>query len=65
MHCDAPQPVNTPCLCHTLRQAARAVSRLYDDELRAVGLRTTWYTLLRIISQSGEVQQRDLSGLMV
>ena len=31
----------------------------------ATGLRTTQYTLLRIISRSGEVRQGDLSGLMV
>jgi hypothetical protein len=37
---------STPCLCNSLRQASRAVSRLYDDELRGVGLRTTQYSLL-------------------
>lgn len=59
------QPVKTPCFCNALRQASRAVSRLYDDELRTVGLRTTQYTLLRFISQAGELRQGDLSGLMV
>jgi DNA-binding MarR family transcriptional regulator len=58
-------PANTPCFCNALRQASRAVSRLYDDELRTVGLRTTQYTLLRVISQAGEVRQGDLSGLTV
>ena len=33
-------PASTPCLCNALRQATRAVSRLYDEELRGVGLRT-------------------------
>jgi DNA-binding MarR family transcriptional regulator len=56
-------PVNTPCLCNSLRQASRAVSRLYDEELRGVGLRTTQYSLLRQLSRAGEVRQRDLGGL--
>jgi DNA-binding MarR family transcriptional regulator len=54
----------TPCLCGALRQASRAVSRLYDDELRGVGLRTTQYSLLRVIARAGQVRQGDLSGLL-
>src|SRR5262250_801541 len=57
------KPAATPCLCNALRQASRAVSRLYDEELRGVGLRTTQYSLLRQLSRSGEVRQRDLGGL--
>jgi DNA-binding MarR family transcriptional regulator len=53
----------TPCLCNALRQASRAVSRLYDDELRGVGLRTTQYSLLCHLRRVGEVRQRDLGGL--
>lgn len=49
------------CLCLALRQASRAVSRLYDEELRGVGLRTTQYSLLRVIQHFGEVRQRDLA----
>ncbi len=59
------RPFVTPCFCNALRQASRAVSRLYDDELRGVGLRTTQYSLLRLLSRSGEVRQRDLGGLML
>ena len=53
----------TPCLCNALRQASRAVSRLYDEELRGVGLRTTQYSLLRVIARAGQVRQGDLSEL--
>jgi DNA-binding MarR family transcriptional regulator len=52
-----------PCFCNVLRQASRAVSRLYDDELRGVGLRTTQYSLLRVLARAGEVRQGDLGGL--
>jgi DNA-binding MarR family transcriptional regulator len=54
---------STPCLCNALRQASRAVSRLYDEELRGVGLRTTQYSLLRHLGRAGEVRQRDLGDL--
>ncbi len=56
-------PPPNPCLCNALRQASRAVSRLYDEELRGMGLRTTQYSLLRHLSQAGEVRQRDLGNL--
>src|SRR5262245_25497222 len=63
MSTERPKPTATPCLCNALRQASRAVSRLYDDELRGVGLRTTQYSLLRHLRHAGEVRQRDLGGL--
>src|SRR5437660_11071352 len=57
------KPAATPCLCNALRQASRAVSRLYDEELRGAGLRTTQYSLLRVLARAGEVRQGDLGGL--
>jgi DNA-binding MarR family transcriptional regulator len=56
-------PVAVPCLCGALRQASRAVSRLYDDEFRSIGLRTTQYSVLQLLRRAGEVRQRDLAGL--
>jgi DNA-binding MarR family transcriptional regulator len=63
MSSERPKPAASPCLCNALRQATRAVSRLYDEELRGVGLRTTQFSLLRRLRQAGEVRQRDLGGL--
>ena len=63
MSSERPKPAATPCLCNALRQATRAVSRLYDEELRGAGLRTTQYSLLRRLRAAGEVRQRDLGGL--
>jgi len=34
------------CVCHRTRMAARAVTRLYDDTLRSVGLRATQLAVL-------------------
>jgi DNA-binding MarR family transcriptional regulator len=53
----------TPCFCSALRQASRAVSRLYDEELRGAGLRTTQYSLLRVLERAGEIRQGELGGL--
>jgi DNA-binding MarR family transcriptional regulator len=50
-----------PCLCHALRQASRAASRLYDDELRGAGLRTTQFSVLRVLAAQDEIRQRDLA----
>jgi len=39
------------------------VGRLYNEELREVGLRTTQYALLAWLRLAGEVRQRDLGKL--
>ena len=63
MSSERSKPAATPCLCNALRQATRAVSRLYDEDLRGVGLRTTQYSLLMQLRAAGEARQRDLGGL--
>jgi DNA-binding MarR family transcriptional regulator len=63
MRLESQKSVASPCLCNALRQASRAVSRLYDEELRGVGLRTTQYSLLRFLKHSGEIRQRDLGAV--
>ena len=55
--------VASPCLCNALRQASRAVTRLYDNELRGVGLRTTQYSLMRYLKHFDVVRQRDLGAM--
>ena len=57
------KPAAAPSLCNALRQASRAVSRLYDEELRVMGRRATQYSLLCHLRGAGEVRQRDLGGL--
>jgi DNA-binding MarR family transcriptional regulator len=63
MSTDNDTPVSAPCFCNALRQASRAVSRLYDEELRGVGLRTTQYSLLRVLARSGPIRQGELGNL--
>ena len=54
----------TPCLCAALRQASRAVTRIYDTGLRATGLRVDpAFALLSLLGRSGEVRQGDLGEM--
>ena len=57
------KPTPTPCLCAALRQAARAVTRIYDAELRGTGPRSTQHSLLRLLDRVGEVCKGDLREL--
>jgi DNA-binding MarR family transcriptional regulator len=63
MTAEAKQPSGTRCFCNALRQASRAVSRLYDEEMRGAGLLTTQFSLLSILARSGQIRQGDLIGL--
>jgi len=40
-------PASIGCTCFALRKLARTVSRLYDQHLAKVGLKTTQYSLLK------------------
>ena len=53
-----------PCMCATLRRASRALTQLYDEALRPLGLRATQFTVLQALSLTGEVSQRDLGQLL-
>lgn len=39
------------CTCFALRKLTRTVSRLYDQHMATVGLRTTQYSLLRCVER--------------
>ena len=43
--------VRLPCMLATLRRATRAVSCLYEEEMRRIGLRGMQYSLLRTLSE--------------
>jgi DNA-binding MarR family transcriptional regulator len=52
------------CACASLRRAARAVTQVYDEELRPTGLRVTQYTLLEALGKVGDVGQGRLGELL-
>ena len=54
-----------PCACANLRRAARAVSQLYDEELRETGLTIAQFTLLQALDLAGEITQGGLGRLLV
>jgi len=53
---DSLKPV-LPCICANLRRAARAVTQLYEEELRPTGLSSTQFTILQALSFAGELTQ--------
>jgi DNA-binding MarR family transcriptional regulator len=53
-----------PCACANLRRTARAVTRMYNQELRATGLELTQFTLLMTLSITGETTQGKLSDIL-
>jgi DNA-binding MarR family transcriptional regulator len=46
-----------PCMCASLRRAARAVTQRYDEALRPAGIRLTQFTLLQVLSLTGPLTQ--------
>jgi DNA-binding MarR family transcriptional regulator len=53
-----------PCTCANLRRAARAVTRAYNQELKAVGIEITQFTLLMALDTTGEIPQGRLGRLL-
>jgi DNA-binding MarR family transcriptional regulator len=56
--------IQLPCVCASMRRATRAVTRMYDRELREVALRSTQFTLLQALHLTGTVTQGDLDSLL-
>lgn len=54
-----------PCACTALRKAARAVSRLYEHELEAVGVTVTQFAILRTIERMEDPPLSRLAEAMV
>lgn len=53
-----------PCMCGTLRRASRALTQVYEDALRPLGLRATQFTILQALSLAGEVTQGELGRML-
>jgi DNA-binding MarR family transcriptional regulator len=58
----AVDPVESPCVCATLRMATRAVARVYDRALEPHGLRTTQYSILARLEVEGPVPVGHLAA---
>ncbi|MGY2093278.1 MarR family winged helix-turn-helix transcriptional regulator [Nocardia gipuzkoensis] len=59
------EPVETACVCTTLRMATRSVARLYDRALREAGLRQAAYAILSRIDAEGPLTISQLADRLV
>jgi DNA-binding MarR family transcriptional regulator len=50
-----------PCYCATLRQAARAVTVLYEEMLAASGLHATQYTALQLLDSAPNLTTTEVA----
>jgi len=57
-------PSLLPCACANLRRTARAVTKMYNQELRDTGLELTQFTLLMALNLTGEITQGNLGKLL-
>src|SRR5262245_35143741 len=59
------RPAEIPCVCARLRMSTRAVTRLYDDALRPIGLRTTQFSILARLDADGPAPLTQLARRLV
>src|SRR5271169_6965677 len=53
-----------PCLCASLRRASRALTQLYEEALRPLGLRASQFTILQVLSLAGEMTQGEMGQFL-
>ena len=53
------------CMCASFRRSARALTQLYEEEQRPLGLRATQFTILQALERTGEITQGQLGAILV
>ena len=53
-HALAARTMTADCLCFRARRVARALTRMYDEALRPLGIQATQLTLLNAVAMTGE-----------
>ncbi len=51
-------------MCANIRRTSRALTQLYENALRPLGLRATQFTILQALSLAGEVTQSRLGEIL-
>jgi DNA-binding MarR family transcriptional regulator len=51
-------------MCANFRRSARALTQIYDEEMRPLGMRGTQFTILQALSLTGEITQGDLGEIL-
>ena len=60
-----PLPSDPSCACASLRKAARAVSRVYDEALSGTGMTIAQFSVLRNVARAGEIPLSRLAEALV
>lgn len=53
-----------PCMCGSFRRTSRALTQIYEQALRPLGLRATQFTILQALALAGEVTQGQLGEML-
>jgi DNA-binding MarR family transcriptional regulator len=53
-----------PCMCGSFRRTSRALTQLYENALRPLGLRPTQLTILQVLSRTRELSQGKLGEML-
>src|SRR5215475_6406194 len=53
-----------PCYCASLRQAARAVTSLYESVLAGTGLHATQYTALQVLERAPRLTTTEIGEVI-
>jgi DNA-binding MarR family transcriptional regulator len=52
------------CMCAGFRRTARALTQLYEQTFRPLGLRASQFTILQVLARAGEVSQGRLGKIL-
>jgi DNA-binding MarR family transcriptional regulator len=53
-----------PCLCSSFRRTARALTQHYEEAVRSLGVTTSQFTILLVLSKVAEVSQGQLGHML-
>lgn len=56
------EPVESACVCTSLRMVTRSVNRLFDRALSQAGLRVTGYSIMSRLAEEGQLSVSELAG---
>lgn len=52
------------CMCGNFRRTSRALTQLYENAIRPLGLRASQFSILQVLFHAGEVSQQQLGEML-
>jgi DNA-binding MarR family transcriptional regulator len=52
------------CMCAGFRRTARALTQVYEQTFRPLGLRASQFTILQVLARAGEISQGQLGKIL-